>query len=171
MAEREVTGPAQRDVQMGGEHFGGSHHQKLVLFREDSSKLRVSARDLRDLREDQRVHEIAIDPHVGIERIEILWAPKRDGNVFIFMTKRRRAALSHRWFDGCRDDDAEIAEAFFETWWWLIDCWFGFLLCILVSLFEICFTNRPYKIIFQYRRIISKRDLHIYTEEKDTIAI
>jgi hypothetical protein len=88
----EVTGPAQRDVHMGGEHFGGSHHRKLVLFREDSSKSRVSARALRDLREDQRVHEIAIDPYARIERIEILRAPKGDGNVFIFMTKRRREA-------------------------------------------------------------------------------
>jgi len=38
------------------------------------------------------VHEIAIDPYARIERIEILRAPKGDGNVFIFMTKRRREA-------------------------------------------------------------------------------
>lgn len=39
---REVTGPAQRDLQMGGEYSSGSHRQKLVLFQEDSSNLRVS---------------------------------------------------------------------------------------------------------------------------------
>jgi len=38
----EVTGPAQRDVQMGGEYSDGSHRRKLVLFRENSSNSRVS---------------------------------------------------------------------------------------------------------------------------------
>lgn len=38
----EVTEPAQQDVQMGGEHSGGSHRRKLVLFREDSSNVEYS---------------------------------------------------------------------------------------------------------------------------------
>jgi len=53
------------------------------------------------------VHEIAIDPYARIEGIEILRAPKGDGNVFIFMTKRRREACPTA---GLMDvDDTEIA--------------------------------------------------------------
>jgi len=90
---REITGPTQRDLQMGGEYSGGSHRRKLVLFLEDSSNLRVSmsTRSLEPMR-DQRasMRSLFMSESGGLRFYGFL---KTDGNVFIFMTKRRRSVL------------------------------------------------------------------------------
>lgn len=89
MAEREVTGPAQRDVRMGGERtLGSSHHRELVLFREDPSNSRAHGPPGSSMTGRSTTREIAIVLYVEIGKIRILRLSKGDGNVFIFMAAR-----------------------------------------------------------------------------------